>query len=281
MSNRALTIVLIVFLGVAIGGAVIAKKNKEPILKDMMQQQSETVMLLKNLEQKLSVPGAGGADMSAILSALQDLQKRVAIVEAKLAAGPNPFGGGQDRAQQGPPPEDYTKVYDIEEANSPIRGKKDAPVTIVEFVDFQCPFCSRFHSTVNQVMEAYPNDVRYILKNYPLSFHPQARPAAKAAFAAGEQGKYWEMVELILEDNSGLSEEKYKVYAEKLGLNLNKFSKDITDKDAQWEEWIEADMALGERSDVQGTPTFYLNGRKTMSRDLNAFKSEIDAILKK
>jgi protein-disulfide isomerase len=87
------------------------------------------------------------------------------------------------------------------------------------------------------------------------------------------------MVDGILKDNSGLSEEKYKQLAQGIGLNLDKFSKDLKEKDAEWEKLLDADMAEGESVDVRGTPTFFLNGKKTMARDLAGYKREIDAIL--
>ena len=191
------------------------------------------------------------------------------------------FQAPSPKAAQQPsavPSEDYSKVYTIDIAHSPIRGNPKAAVTIVEFVDFQCPFCQRFYPPVQEVLKAYPKEVNYILKNFPLSFHPQARPAAKAAFAAGEQGKYWEMVDLLLQNAASLSEEKFQELAQQLKLNVDKFLKDYKEKDAKWEELINKDMSLGGQVDVRGTPTFYINGRKTLARDLNAFKAEIEKI---
>src|SRR3989338_4782951 len=276
MQNKLLTGVLIVLLCIFVGVAVGSKRAKDSVGKEMLQQQSEIVSILKKLEEGK----AGGQDSLGL--SLPDLQRRVTLLEAKLDQAAGALGQlGQRNAPPQPPEEDYGKAYDIPVDHSPIVGKKDAAITIVEFVDFQCPFCSRFHAPIKQVLEAYPNDVRYIVKNFPLSFHPQAKPASKAAFAAGEQGKYWEMVDAILEDNSNLSEEKYQELAKKIGLNVDKFLKDYKDKDAQWEEWIQQDLTLGEQVDVRGTPTFFLNGKKTMARDLNGYKNEIDAILKK
>lgn len=280
MQNKLLAGALIVLLCIFVGVVVGSKKAKDSVGKEMLQQQSEIVRILKSLEE--STGKTGGQDPAAFVSSLQDLQRRVTLLEAKLDQAAGALGQfGQRNAPPEPPSEDYTKVYDIPVDHSVIIGKQDAPVTIVEFVDFQCPFCARFHPPIKQVLAAYPNDVRYIIKNFPLSFHPQARPAAKAAFAAAEQGKYSEMVDAILQDNSNLSDEKYKELAQKIGLNADKFLKDYKDKDAQWEKWIEADIALGGQVDVQGTPTFFLNGKKTIARDFNAYKREIDAIIKR
>lgn len=280
MQNKLLTGILIVLLCIFVGVAVGSKRAKDSVGKEMLQQQSEIVRILKSLEENKGK--TGGQDVAALVLSLQDLQRRVTLLEAKLDQAAGALGQpGQRNAPPEPPSEDYTKVYDIPTDHSPIIGKQDAPITIVEFVDFQCPFCARFHPPIKQVLETYPNDVRYVVKSFPLSFHPQARSAAKAAFAAAEQGKYAQIVDAILEDNSNLSEGKYKELAEKIGLNVDKFLNDYKDKDAQWEEWIEADLALGGQVDVQGTHTFFLNGKKTMSRDFNAYKKEIDAILNK
>jgi len=277
MQNKILTWGLVIIIGVSLGVVILSKKGPSPQMQELIQQQVETVHILKNIEEGMSGEEKRKRDLSAILVTLQDLQQRVTALEAKAGG----VGGDVIRNFPQRPQEDYTKEYTISAAHSPVRGPKDAPVTIVEFVDFQCPFCARFHPPIQEVLETYPKEVNYVLKNFPLSFHPQAKPAAKAAFAAGEQGKYWEMADAILKDNSNLSEDRFKQLAQDLGLNVDKFLKDYKDKDAQWEEWIAADMALGGEVDVRGTPTFYLNGKKTGARDFSSYKKEIDAILKK
>jgi len=118
-----------------------------------------------------------------------------------------------------------------------------------------------------------------MLKNFPLSFHQEAKPAAKAAFAAGEQGKYWEMADAIVENGKSLNAAKYEELAKNLGLNIKKFKADYESKDAQWEDYIQKDMALAVQVNVRGTPTFYINGKKTTARDVSSFKREIDQIL--
>ncbi len=178
-----------------------------------------------------------------------------------------------------------TQTAPSEEVKLAVR--KDAPsigsgkVEIVEFSDFQCPFCSRFHPVIEQVLAAYPGKVSYVIKHFPLQFHPQAKPAVKAIFAAGEQGKYWEMVDLILKDNRDVSDAKLEEYAKQLNLNMKKFGESFADKDGKFEKLIQTDIELAGKTDVRGTPTFYINGKKTMARDLDSFKREIDAILNK
>ena len=186
---------------------------------------------------------------------------------------------GQPSQPQQPPSEDYNKVYTINPGNSVIIGNKNAPVTLVEFADLQCPFCARFYSLVKGALAAYPDKVRVIVKNFPLPFHPNARPAAKLALAANEQGKYRQMMETLLENGADVSDAKIKEYAQKLGLNYNKLMADYKNKDAQWEKQIQDDMQLVQSSDVRGTPTFFLNGHKTSARDDSSLKKEIDRIL--
>jgi protein-disulfide isomerase len=151
-------------------------------------------------------------------------------------------------------------------------------VTIVAFDDYQCPFCARFHAPIVDVLKAYPDKVNFMIKNYPLPFHPQAIPSAKAVLAAGEQGKYFEMADALLADNKDLSEERFKKEAERLGLNVERFMKDYND--ARWQDMIQKDLALGQNINVEGTPTFFINGRKSQARDLDSWKKEIDQILK-
>ena len=224
------------------------------------------------------VPSSGGnTSLSGILSREQDLERRVAALENSLRDLQT--GGAQQAQREGPPPEDYAKVYDIPIALSPVRGNPDAPVTIVAFNDYQCPFSARFHPAIMDVVKAYPNKVKFMIKNYPLPFHQQAMPGAKAVLAAGEQGKYFEMADALLADNKDLSEERFKKEAEKLGLNAAKFLKDYKEKDAQWQDIIQKDLALGQNVNVAGTPAFYINGRKTQARDFDSWKREIDQIL--
>jgi protein-disulfide isomerase len=228
--------------------------------------------------------GAALSPLSARLAIISKTEKSIENKLNELAQIQNRFNTNvpnvpQPPQPQQPPPEDMNMVYAIDPGVSSIIGKKDAPVTIVEFSDFQCPFCARFYPTVKDVLAAYPNQVRLIIKNYPLPFHPNARPAAKLAMAANEQGKFQGMMETLLGNDADVSDAKIKDYAKNLGLDYNKLMADYKNKDAQWEKQIQEDMLLGGSVDVRGTPTFYLNGRKTSARDVKSFKAQIDAIL--
>ncbi len=283
MDKRIFTMIFVVFLGVVVGVSIVVKQNDKSKFNTMLESQGR-------IEKNFVNGQLGGSQNSRTSSQINDILRKQNVLEERLSALEGQWGGikklmegaakgDAGRAAQAPPQEDFNTAHDIAVAHSPVIGAKDAPVTIVEFADFQCPFCARFHPPVNEVLKAFPGKVNYILKNFPLSFHPQARPAAKAAFAAAEQGKYSEMLEALLENGRDLSEEKFKVLAEEIGLDVEKFMKDYTEKDAQWEEYIQKDMALASKVGVRGTPTFYINGRKTRARDFESFKREINQIL--
>ncbi len=272
MDNKPV-IVLLTIICIVLGVGIVGRQSQNPVLKEMLKQQTEMLKAQTRIENQILA--GGDTNMSAVLTKQQDLDRRVTALETLLKG--LQAGGPQQAQRQGPPPEDYTKVYDIPVAHSPVRGNPTAPVTIVAFDDYQCPFCARFHAPILDVLKAYPDKVNFIIKNFPLSFHPQATPGAKAVLAAGEQGKYFEMADALLADNKDLSEERFKKEAEKLGLNAEKFMKDYNDP--RWEEIIQKDLTLGQNVNVRGTPTFYINGRNTQARDFSSWKKEIDQIL--
>lgn len=167
----------------------------------------------------------------------------------------------------------------IEAGNSPAKGPANAKVTIIEFSDFQCPYCSRGKETMEQVLAAYPNDVKVVFKNLPLPFHQQAVPAAKAALAAGKQGKFWEMHDKLFDNQQKLSPAYYDEAAKELGLDLDKFKKDMASPEI--EKQIEEDKALAAKNEIQGTPGFFVNGVAVKGAyPLDHFKMIIDRWLK-
>jgi protein-disulfide isomerase len=148
--------------------------------------------------------------------------------------------------------------------NSYIYGNPDAPVTIVEFTDFQCPFCSRGATTVKQVAQKYPNDVRIVLKHFPLNFHKEAEGASVAALAAGEQGKFWEMHDILFENQKAWGGQDMKSvtagYAQQLGIDVERFKRDFDNP--AFAQMVKDDMAAGGKVGVRGTPHFFVNGRR-------------------
>ena len=272
MKNNIVVLLLVILIGISSGvGLLLGISNIVSVANFPLAERVGYVALGQgNIERKLNELGVKLAAVDGKLSAM----------DGKLAGlGQQPSPGAAPN--QPPPTEDLNKVYNIPVGNSIIVGKKDAAVTIVQFTDLQCPFCARFYPPVKEALKAYPDKVRFIIKHFPLPFHPNARPAAKMAMAANAQGKYIEMVELLLENGGDVSEAKVKGYAQKLGLNYGKLMADVKNNDAQYEQQIKADLDLVSQTDVRGTPTFFINGKKTTARDFNGFKAEIDKILAK
>ncbi len=204
-------------------------------------------------------------------------QKQDAIL-AKLSGLKDLAGKPEALPQR--PTIDPNKIYKITVGRSPVKGDPQAKVTIVEFSDFQCPFSQRFHPIVWEVANAYPQGVRYVFKNFPLSYHEQARSASKALWTANEQGKYWEYMSSLFQKPKEVSEGKFKELASELGLDADRFEKDLKEKDAQWEKLIEEDLSVVKEAEVMGTPTFYINGKRTEARTAEELKKEIDQLLK-
>ena len=274
--KNAVALIVVIAVAIGLGVAISVQMTNSPSTSPFVGQQLATVIDRQaRIDQRLSKIEEQQTKMLEIFDGAKKAAERYA------QQPPQPAAAAPQAAAQMPPQEDLNRIYEIPIDQSPVRGKKDAPIIIVKFTDFQCPFCQRFYPPILDVLKAYPNDVKFVLKNFPLSFHPNAKPAAKSALAAGEQGKYWEMVDILLQPGQSLAEEDFKAAAKKIGLNVDKFMKDYKDKDVQWEAILQKDMDLGTRVDVMGTPTFYINGKKTMARDLNGFKTEIEQILKK
>jgi protein-disulfide isomerase len=144
--------------------------------------------------------------------------------------------------------------------DDPIRGNKAAPVTIVLFSDFQCPYCSKVEPTLKQVLATYGDKVRVAWKHQPLPFHPNAAPAAEAAEAAREQGKFWEMHDALFQNQQSLSPETYERLARQIGLNVSAFKASIAS--GRNRARIAQDQQLAGRIGANGTPTMFVNGEK-------------------
>jgi len=145
-------------------------------------------------------------------------------------------------------------------AGAPVRGPADARITLVEFSDFECPFCSLAVKQVDIVMAAYPKDVKLIYKQFPLSMHPHAELAAEASLAAREQGKFWEMYQVLFKNFRTLSRNNILAMAKEIGLDMDKFNADLGS--GKYKAVVEKDLADGEAAGVYGTPSFYINGKQ-------------------
>jgi protein-disulfide isomerase len=164
-------------------------------------------------------------------------------------------------ARPAPPPPGPAVIQKIDlRPDDPIRGSKSAPVTVVLFSDFQCPYCSRVEPTLKQVLDTYGGKVRVAWKHQPLGFHPNAMPAAEAAEAAREQGKFWEMHDALFQNQQSLSAATYERLAQQLGLNVNAFKASIAA--GRNRARIAADQQQAARVGANGTPTMFVNGEK-------------------
>jgi protein-disulfide isomerase len=159
--------------------------------------------------------------------------------------------------------------------DDPVRGNAKAKVTLVLFSDFQCPFCSRIEPTLSQVEQTYGDKVKVVWKHQPLPMHPQAVPAAEAAEAAREQGKFWEMHDKLFQNQQGLSPDAYAQYARELGLDMAKF--EAARQSGRGRTRIQQDQAVAGRIGVGGTPTLFINGERVVGAvPFDRIKSVID-----
>lgn len=153
---------------------------------------------------------------------------------------------------------------------------EDCAITIVEYSEFQCPFCTRVLPDVKRVLAEYKGKIRWIVRDFPLSFHDRARPAAIAAKCASDQGKYWQMYATLFENQRNLGDADLKTYADKIGLDKGKFDKCVANP-AAVEARIERNFQSGVQLGVSGTPAFFINGRRLSGAlPYSEFKRVID-----
>jgi protein-disulfide isomerase len=181
-------------------------------------------------------------------------------------------------------PEDkQLPVTAIEVGGSPVLGKADAGVTIVEFGDFQCPFCAREWPRLKEVLAAYPEDVRVVFKHRPLSFHTKAKPAHAAAELAMREGGselFWKMYERVVAAPVKLEVGDLREYAKALKMDLARFDKVMADA-KEIDKLLEADLEVAGKCNVNATPTVMINGLKLTDRSMEGYKSRIEEALKK
>ncbi|MBQ1267325.1 MAG: thioredoxin domain-containing protein [Proteobacteria bacterium] len=206
------------------------------------------------------------------------------IIKRNINGGPAP-APRQAAPAPAPAPElpmviPQGESYHLDVTKLPMKGNKDAKVTIVEFSDYECPYCSRAEASIKALLDAYPNDVRVAFVNMPLPFHRNARPAAMAALAAGQQGKYWEMHEKLFANQRGLNEEFYIKAATELGLDIEKFKNDM--KDPNLNGIIQKGINDAQKVGLGGTPSFLINGVQFVgAQPVENFKKVVDAELER
>ena len=206
-----------------------------------------------------------------------DAPAAVATPSNPLPAGMTGPTGAAQQQQQAP------AAPVVVEPSAHVRGPANAPVTIEEFSDFQCPTCGRMHPIVKQLLAKYPQQVRLVFRHYPLAqIHPYARESARAAEAAGEQGKFWEMADLLYEKQAEWSKATparpyFVQYAQQLGLDVGRFQQDIDSTSIAMRVVNDERRAVSRK--LGGTPTFIVNGRELKfeeSNDLGKLSAAVD-----
>ena len=200
-----------------------------------------------------------------------------AAPSAPSAALPQPAAPAAPRAAA-PAPSQITPISVPAEA--PFFGPKHAKVTVVEWSDFECPFCSRGATVVNEIKAAYPKDVKFVFRHRPLPMHPNAPLAHEASMAAHEQGKFFEYHDVLFANQRALDRASLERYAQQLNLDMAKFKAALDS--GKYKSYVQQDSDEGQRSGAGGTPTFFVNGRKIVgAQPFAAFKATIDEELGK
>ena len=215
-------------------------------------------------------------NQKVILTRLQKLEKNQNELAKKINSNPG------SNKKNNRPQVDYNKEYKVPVGESVVLGNPTADVTIIKWTDFQWPYCAKSTGLVDDILKKYPNDVRVVVKNFPLGSHKQANKAALYALAAGRQGKYKEMFNKIFDNWRQLrnNEDLPLSYADDLGLNIEQIKSDI--KDPSLQKIIDDEM-----NQLKGTgmrmavPKFLINGKEPQGRDLASWSKIIDGYLKK
>ncbi len=172
---------------------------------------------------------------------------------------------------------DFSVQINIQGA--PFLGQENAPVVIVAFSDFECPYCGTVGALFDEALAKHPKEVKIVFKQFPLAMHKLAQSAALASLAAHRQGKFWQYHDLLFENQKSLSEAKYVELAKKLGLDLERFNKDY--KAPVNQQTLERDMADAQLAGVRGTPTIFVNGRRLKERNIKDLQQMISQELAK
>ncbi|MCX7631827.1 MAG: thioredoxin domain-containing protein [Turneriella sp.] len=181
--------------------------------------------------------------------------------------------------------EPVAPVVNIDNEGRPFWGKSDAKVVVTEFSDFECPYCRQMQPDVWRIKAEYENKIKWVFRNFPLDFHPQAMPAHIAAACAGKQGKYFEFQRRVFAipyvgRKLDMSAAQLEAIAQAVGLNLTDYRNCVADRDGKLRAEIEADMRYGQKIGVRGTPTIFINGvLYQKERSYEALKATIDQLL--
>jgi len=208
---------------------------------------------------------------------LSSISDNTSVFKALVGDAPQPT----QAAPSAPSAQQPSAVTQVSADDDPVKGNKNAPVTIIEFGDFQCPYCGRFFSdTLPSIEQKYiqTGKVKMVYRDFPLSFHPEAQPAAEASECADEQGKFWEFHNKIFENQQSMGAASYKQWASEIGLNVNQFNSCVSS--GKYKQEVQKDFADGSSYGVSGTPSFFINGRLVSgAQPYQVFEQAIEAAL--
>ena len=240
----------------------------------MSDQSNGRAIIIASVLVSFAIIGASFFVASSLDRATVELSGLTATLEEMPVAA---AGAPPSNRPQRP---DANREYKVAVDEAPVMGGKNAKVTIVEFSDFQCPFCNRVTPTLTQIREEYGDDVRIAFKHMPLSIHAQAPAAHAASEAAHRQGKFWEMHDLIFANQRDLSAATFEKYAQQIGLNVDQFKRDSASSDVK--KRVADDLREASKLGITGTPSFFINGRYLSGAQPFAnFKRLIDEALEK
>ncbi len=213
---------------------------------------------------------------------LREIQEQQALIIEKLTKLEQQLQAARPAARPKRPQEDYTKVYAISYAGATIKGNPNAPVTLTEWSDFECPFCAKVAVPIGELLEKYPEKLRIVYKHFPLNFHKSARPAAVASLAAKDQNCFWKYHDVLFEKTSKrqLKSADLEDYAATAGCDVERFKKDLEANAKKYNEMVDADYREGTAADVRGTPALYINGRKVRDRSVEGMSAMVEAAAK-
>jgi protein-disulfide isomerase len=200
-------------------------------------------------------------------------------IQAAPAAAPQAAAGGETAPGQAEQPQEVRR-YQVPEDDDPVFGPDDAPITIIEFSDYECPYCQRWHVQVwPRLLEAYPDQIRLVYRDFPLTnIHPNATPAAAAANCAFEQEKYWEYNESLFSGRFDLNKDGYQEIATEIGLEMDAFNECL--ESGRHNEEVMADFEFAANLGVSSTPTFFVNGIPVVgAQPFEVFSQLIDSEL--
>ncbi|MBN1763730.1 MAG: thioredoxin domain-containing protein [Sedimentisphaerales bacterium] len=263
--------VVIANIGCGPSASLTVERNNAGIVdnKDIQKK-------VESLQQQLNTLNERTATLQQDVNTLQaDLKKAFNQIRSirQAQAGTTP---------KKPAAEADMTVYDLSVGSSAVKGPADAPVTIVEFVDLQCPYCVKEYPKIKRILARYPDTVKYVFKHFPLAFHKKAKPAHVAAeyvLREGGMDKFWQFHDQIMAEPRKLDPSDLRAYVQNLELDMAGYDK-LMAQEEDYDPMLKADIDLAKKCKVRGTPTVFINGLKLSDRSIKGYETRIDQILK-